>query len=150
MALRCTAERVGAQMQDYRQEYAIREVWNVGERILVCVGPTPLAERLVRAAKRLATSLHANWIALYVETPALQQLPPERRDAVFKTLRLAEQLGAETFTLTESNMGNAILKFAREHNVNKLVLGKPGWRKMSAPRRAWPNTGSDGHRPFID
>ena len=132
MALRCTAERVGAQMQDYRQEYAIREVWNVGERILVCIGPTPLAERLVRAAKRLASSLHANWIVLYVETPALQQLSAERRDAVFKTLRLAERLGAEAVTLSGPNMGDAILKFAQEHNINKLVLGKPsrkGWRR---------------------
>lgn len=132
LALRRTAERVDAQMQDYRQEYAIREVWNVGERMLVCLGPTPQSERLVRAAKRLATSLHANWIALYVETPSLQRLSAERRDEVLKALRLAERLGAETVTLSGTNMGNTILKFAREHNINKLVLGRPSrksWRR---------------------
>jgi two-component system sensor histidine kinase KdpD len=132
LALRRTAERVDAQMQDYRQECAIREVWNVGERILVCVGPDFQAERLVRAAKRLATSLHANWIALHVETPTLRQLSVERQDAVFKTLQLAERLGAETVTLSGPKMGDAILKFAHEHNINKLVLGKPGrkgWRR---------------------
>ncbi len=132
LALRRTAERVDAQMQDYRQEYAIREVWNVGERILVCIGPTPQAERLVRAAKRLATSLHANWIAVYVETPSLQRLSSKRLDRVLKALRLAERLGAETFTLSGHDMSDTILKFVREHNINKLVLGKPGrkgWRR---------------------
>jgi len=132
LALRRTAERVDAQMQDYRQEFAIHEVWNVGERMLVCLGPTPQSERLVRAAKRLATSLHANWIAIYVETPALQRLSAERRDEVLKALRLAERLGAETVTLSAQNMGETILKFAQEHNINKLVLGKPGrkgWRR---------------------
>ncbi len=132
LALRRTAERVDAQMQDYRQENAIHEVWNVGERILVCLGPTPQAERLVRAAKRLAASLHANWFAIYVETPALQSLTADRRDQVLKALRLAERLGADTATLSSPNMGDAILQFAHEHNINKLVLGKPsrkGWRR---------------------
>jgi two-component system sensor histidine kinase KdpD len=132
LALRRTAERVDAQMQDYRQENAIREVWNVGERMLVCLGPAPQSERLVRAAKRLATSLHANWTALYVETPALQRLSAERRDEVLQALRLAERLGAETVTLSGQNMGETILKYAQEHNINKLVLGTPsrkGWRR---------------------
>ncbi|HEV8376113.1 MAG TPA: two-component system sensor histidine kinase KdbD, partial [Candidatus Polarisedimenticolia bacterium] len=41
MALRRTAERVDAQMRDYREDHAIRQVWPVAERILVCVGPGP-------------------------------------------------------------------------------------------------------------
>ena len=92
LALRQTANRVDAEMQDYREDHAIREVWQVGERILICIGPNPLAERLIRAGKRFANSLRAEWIAAYVETPALQRLPPERRDAVLRMLRLAEQL----------------------------------------------------------
>ena len=53
LALRQTANRVDAQMLDYRDDNAIREVWQVSERILVCIGPNALAERLVRAGKRL-------------------------------------------------------------------------------------------------
>ena len=55
LALRQTATRVDAQMLDYREDHFIREVWQVSERILVCIGPNTLAERLVRAGKRLAT-----------------------------------------------------------------------------------------------
>ncbi len=49
-----------------------------------------------------------------------------------KDLRLAESLGAETVTLSAQQMSSAILEFAHEKNVTKIVLGKPtrsGWRR---------------------
>ena len=113
LALRQTANRVDAQMLDYREDNAIREVWQVSERIMVCIGPNALAERLVRAGKRLATSLRAEWIVVYVETPELQRLPAEKRDGVLRILRLAEQLGAETVTLSAPDMSAAIVKFSK-------------------------------------
>ena len=132
LALRRTAERVDAQMRDYRDDQAIRDVWRAGERVLVCIGPNPLASRLIRAGKRLATSLHADWIVAYVETPQLQRLPPAKRDQILDYLHLAEELGAETITLSGQAMSGAILEYAREKNVTKIVLGKPtrtGWQR---------------------
>lgn len=132
LALRQTAHRVDAQMRLYREDHAIQEVWQVGERVLVCIPPGPMAERLIRAGKRLATGLRSEWIVAYVETPNLQRLPAERRDAVLRMLRLAEQLGAETVTLAATDMGRVIIDFARERNVTKIVMGKPGrrgWRR---------------------
>lgn len=132
LALRRTAERVDAQMRDYRDDQAIRDVWRAGERVLVCIGPGPLASRLIRAGKRLATSLHADWIVAYVETPQLQRLPAAQRDRVLDYLRLADELGAQTVTLSGQAMSEAILDCAREHNATKIVLGKPsriGWRR---------------------
>jgi two-component system, OmpR family, sensor histidine kinase KdpD len=133
LALRHTANRVDAQMLDYREDNAIREVWQVSERIMVCIGPNALAERLVRAGKRLATSLHAEWIVIYVETPVLQRLPAEKRDGVLRILRLAEQLGAETVALSAPDMSAAIIKFSNERNITKIVMGKPthrGWKRL--------------------
>ncbi len=130
LALRQTATRVDAQMLDYREDHFIREVWQVSERILVCIGPNALAERLVRAGKRFATSLRANWIVLYVETPELQRLPAEKRDRVLRILRLAEKLGAETVTLNATDMSAAIVKFSNERNVTKIVIGKPTRRGL--------------------
>ena len=132
LALRRTAERVDAQMRDYREDKAIRDVWRAGERLLVCIGPNPLAERLIRAGKRLASSTHADWIVVYVETPQLQRLAHELRDEVLGYLRLAEELGAETATVSAPEMSAAILEFAREKNASRIVLGKPtrtGWRR---------------------
>src|SRR5436190_1927156 len=55
LALRHTAERVDAQMRRYRREHAIETTWPVAERVMVCVGPSPFAEALVRAGRRIAT-----------------------------------------------------------------------------------------------
>ncbi len=132
LSLRQTANRVDAQMLDYREDNAIQEVWQVSDRILVCIGPNALAERLVRAGKRLAASLHAEWIVVYVETPELQRLPAVKRDGILRILRLAEQLGAETVTLSDPAMSEALIRFCRERNINKIVIGKPsrrGWRR---------------------
>lgn len=125
LALRQTAHRVDAQMLDYREDNAIREVWQVSERIMVCIGPNALAERLVRAGKRLANSLRAEWLVVYVETPELQRLPAEQRDGVLRILRLAEQLGAEAVTLSAPEMSTALIRFSNERNITKIVMGKP-------------------------
>jgi two-component system sensor histidine kinase KdpD len=133
LSLRRTAERVDAQMRVYRREHAIAPVWPTAERILVCVGPGPWSARLVRAAKRMADQLGAEWIAAYVETPAQLRLPPEAKDSVIQTLRLAESLGAQTITLSGPTMSEALLAYAHDRNVNKIVVGKPTrtrWQRL--------------------
>ena len=133
LALRRTAERVDAQMQVYRRDHAIAETWPTTERILVCVSPSPMAARLVRAARRMAARLQAEWLVVYVETPAHLRLPEVDRNRVVQTLRLAEQLGAETVTLSGKSVSEEILTYARTRNVSKIVVGKPKgrhWREV--------------------
>ncbi|MBV9467747.1 MAG: sensor histidine kinase KdpD, partial [Abitibacteriaceae bacterium] len=130
LALRRTAERVDAQMQTYRRDHAVPQTWPACERIVVCIGPHPLSERLVRAARRMATGLHAQWLVAWVETPA--PLPEAARERVQSTLRLAESLGAETVQLAGSDVAAELLAFARQRNVSKIVVGKPAkprWRE---------------------
>jgi two-component system sensor histidine kinase KdpD len=133
LALRRTAERVDAQMQAYMRDHAIAKTWPVAEGVLVCVSPRPAAAQLVRAGRRLATRLGAEWIVAYVETPASVRLSQADRDRVIHTLRLAEQLGAETTTLSGPTMSEEILSYARTWNVSKIVIGKPErplWKRM--------------------
>ncbi len=132
LALRRTADRVDAQMREYREDKAIRGMWQAKERLLVCVGPGPDAEKLIRSAARLAGNLHADWIAAYVETPRLQRLSRETRDRIIKTLSLAQELGAETTTLTGEDVASVLFSYARSRNVSKLVVGKTTrgqWRR---------------------
>lgn len=133
LALRRTAERVDEQMQVYRQDKAVAQIWPAGERIMVCISPNPLASRLVRAAKRMATGLHAEWVTVYVETPQTTKLPEAERNRVLQTLRMAEQLGAETATLTGHNITEEVLNYAHKQNVSKIIVGKPlhpAWRDL--------------------
>ena len=132
LALRRTADRVDAQMRDYRDDHAIQDVWQVKERMLVCIGPGGSAENLVRAAYRLAQLLKAEWIVVYVETAKLQRLSREQRDAILRTLKLAEELGAETVTLGGHKLAEEVIAYARTRNATRIVLGKPtrtGWKR---------------------
>jgi two-component system sensor histidine kinase KdpD len=135
LALRVTAQHVDAEMRHYMRDHAIHQTWPVRERLLVCIGPSPSSIRLVRAAKRMAEGLGAEWIVAYVETPAQTRLTQDARDRVAQTMRLAEQLGAETHTLTGARMSEEILAFARARNVSKIVVGKPErplWKRIAA------------------
>lgn len=134
LALRVTAQHVDAEMRHYMRDHAIGQTWPVRERLLVCVGPSPSSIRLVRAAKRMAEGLGAEWIVAYVQTPAQARLPQEARDRVAQTMRLAEQLGAETHTIAGARMSDEILGFARVRNVSKIVVGKPErplWKRIA-------------------
>jgi len=136
LALRATADRVDDSMREYRERHAIGATWPAGERVLVCVGPDPLSARLVRSARRLAAALHAEWLAVYVETPGLARLTKDARDRVLQTLKLAASLGAETANLSGESVAAELLAFARRRNVSKIICGKPsrsGWRSRISP-----------------
>jgi len=133
LALRTTAERVDRAMEEYRAGQGIRATWAAGERLLVAIGPDEQGERLVRAGKRMATSLHAEWIVAYVETPDLLRLTEEKRNERIALLRLAESLGAEAVTLSGRTAGEALAEYARERNVTRVVIGRPRrplWRRL--------------------
>ena len=125
LALRRTAERVDAQMRGYMAERGIRETWAAAERLLVCIGPSRTAVRLVRATRRMAARLHADWVALHVETPGDQRLSPADREEILRALELAEQLGGRAVTLSGQSVADEILAYARAHNVTRIVVGKP-------------------------
>lgn len=133
LALRRTADRVDAQMREYRADRSIQRIWQARERLLVCVGPGAEAPTLVRAAARLAASVKADWIAVYVETPRLQRLPDAQRQRTLDALKLAAELGAETATLAGDDAVTALIGYAKVRNVSKIVAG--GSPKVGLARR---------------
>lgn len=133
LALRRAAQRVDEQMRAYMQTRAIAGPWAAGERLMVAISPHPLSERLVRAGRRMATQMNGEWFVLYVETADHPRLPIPVRDRIQKTLRLAEELGAEVVTLPGDRIAEAILEYARKQNITKLIIGKPllpRWKEL--------------------
>ncbi|MDQ7811888.1 universal stress protein, partial [Brevundimonas sp.] len=129
LALRRTAERVDAEVSAYRHEHRIGTTWPAGERILVCVGPSPTSGSLIRGGRRMAAGLRAPWIAAYVEAPGAFAMTGPDRDRLHANLRLAESLGGEVVRLTGASASGEILRYAREHNVTRIVVGKPTHRR---------------------
>lgn len=130
LALRKMAERVDTDMLVWKQAQGIEKTWAASDRLLVCISPSPYSANLLRVGLRIASGLHAPWCAVNVETPATLRLPAPARAQMSQNLRLAEQLGAETITLSGENSAEEILRFARERNITKIVVGKPRSRPL--------------------
>jgi len=133
MSLRRAAERVDDQMRTYMRTRAIPGPWPAAERLLVCISPSPLAEKLVRTTRRLADELNAEWFAVYVDVVYKPELIPANRERIGKMLHLAEELGARSRTLTGRSIPDSVLAYAKKHNINKIVIGKPvqpRWKEL--------------------
>ena len=125
MALRRTADRVDQQMEAYRLDHAVVETWPAAETIMVCVNLKSRGPRLIRAARKMATGLHAKWFAVYVQTSKHLRLSDVERSRGIESLRLAERMGAETVTLTGDDVSRHLLDYAQSRNVTKVIVGKP-------------------------
>jgi two-component system sensor histidine kinase KdpD len=136
LTLRRAADRIDEQMRLYMQRHDIAAIWPANERILVCVSPSPLSERLVRAGRRLARRLNAEWIAVFVETT--QQLSSLDQQRVNETLRMAEALGAQTARINGRAVAETVVEFALSRNVTKIIAGKP----LRSRWREWLSGGS--------
>ena len=142
LALRRTADRVDTQMRSYRVEHvAGAPIWKTRDALLVGIGPQGGDEAVVRSAARLAAGLEATWHAVHVETPALARRSSERRRSILATLKLAQDLGAQTATLGAPDPAVALVHYARAHNLGKLVLGRSArrpplfrWRRSATGR----------------
>ncbi|MBB3996980.1 sensor histidine kinase [Aureimonas pseudogalii] len=134
LALRQVAAQVDSDLLERMQGGAIEGPWAAGERLLVCLGPTDAAERLVRGAKRLADLLDAPWFAVTIERPGTTQ--GETAAARLESaMQLARTLGAETRHLVASDLRNELLRFARFENVTQIVVGKA---RRRASALGWP------------
>jgi two-component system sensor histidine kinase KdpD len=125
LTMRRAAQRVDNQVRAYMQTRSIPGPWPVNERLLVCVSYSPFSERLVRAARRLADELGAEWQAVYIETVGHNRLSPEEKDQLGRTLQLVEELGGKSFTLLGDTVAAGVLDYARRHNFTKLIVGRP-------------------------
>ena len=136
LALRRTAAKVDDEMRTYMETRAIPGPWPVTERLLVCASGSPFSEKLIRTTRRLADELKAQWFTVYIETPSHARQQQENRERVWHDLRLAESLGAEVATITASSVAEAIIEYARRHNVTRIIVGKPAksrWRELFRP-----------------
>ncbi|MFN8609001.1 MAG: DUF4118 domain-containing protein [Vulcanimicrobiota bacterium] len=127
LALRYLANRIDESVLASMSAGKIAGPWPVRERLLVAVGPSPLSERLIRAACRLADTLKAEWRAISVEGG--EPSSPDARERVAAHLRLASSLGALSEQVTGSNIPARLLEYARQHNVTQIVAGKPPGRR---------------------
>ncbi|MEO8061573.1 MAG: sensor histidine kinase KdpD [Pseudomonadota bacterium] len=141
LSLRRVADRVDAAARASVLTDRTSRAWMARDRIMVAIGPDAQAEQLVRAGKRIADGLDAEWSVVYVETPELLRLSAAERNRRIDLLRLAESLGAETVTLDGPSAAQVLLEYALTRKATRVVIGAPKRRGVWAWLR--PSTTSE-------
>ncbi|ACG57407.1 Osmosensitive K channel His kinase sensor [Hydrogenobaculum sp. Y04AAS1] len=125
LSMRIAADKLNKKLNTYMKEHAIAGPWAIKERIVVGIYASPFAEHLVRATYRVANEIDAEWIAIYVETEKHAYLTDKELDWLQKALELAKSLGAEIVWIKDDDVPNAIIRYIKSHNINKIIMGKP-------------------------
>lgn len=125
LALRRTADRVDADMTSYRIQEGVQGLWATRGRIIACIAPSPLAERVIRSAARMASTSHAEIMAVYVESDRQVNRSANEKVHAQHAIELATQMGIETVILNGHDIVAEILNFAQKRNGNLIVVGKP-------------------------
>jgi two-component system sensor histidine kinase KdpD len=132
LSMRLAGKHVDEQTLAYMKTHGITGPWPSTERLLVCVDTNQTGTRVVRNARRLAYQLSAEWFVIYVETPDAH-LSPDQQERLTNTLRTAERMGAKVTTLKANSVIDAVIEFANNHNITKVVIGKSQkrwWNKL--------------------
>lgn len=125
LALRTTAEQVGAAASEYRRNQGLEQA-PMPEKVMVCLTGRPGMERLIRTGARIAGRLATNWYAVYVETPGADHRHgnPEAFSRLEEYQRMARELGARIVTLHDPKVADALIEFARKENISHIVFGQ--------------------------
>ena len=96
---------------------------------------SPRANALLRRGSRLAGRLNTDWFAVYVETPGESPnlIDSETQRHLHAMIQRAKDLGAEVVRIKARDPVDALLDFARSHNVGHIVIGRSGapwWRRL--------------------
>jgi two-component system sensor histidine kinase KdpD len=122
LALRRAAQTVDDQLLSHLREQGAPGPWAVAERILVLVGGDAMAASLVRTGRRLSDMMmDAPWTVATVDRASRSAEADARLNAA---LKLAEQLGARTVTLSGEDVVRAVMDHVQRNHVTQIVLGK--------------------------
>ena len=128
MSLRITAERVDKDLRDYKSEKNISDVWKSGQRLMCAIAPSPYSADLIRWTRRLAYSIEAPWIAVYVETD--QKISEDNKNILLQNFKLVKELGGELITTQDVHLGSALVRVAKENSVTQIIIGKSRKSKL--------------------
>jgi two-component system sensor histidine kinase KdpD len=104
------------------------------DRIMVCLSTNPHGGgELLRKASREAGQLNAEWFAVHVETPSesIQKVSTTDFRVLLENVNLASDLGAEVVWLKSPEVLQAMLDFARDKRITKIIVGRTRPRLVS-------------------
>ncbi len=124
LALRTTAEQVGAAAAEYRRTQGLEQA-PMPEKVMVCLSSRAGTERLIRTGARIAGRLATNWFAVYVHNAAeLRGADAEAMQRLESYQKMARELGAKLVLLEAKSVADALIDFARQESISHVVFGQ--------------------------
>ncbi|BFT69469.1 ATP-binding protein [Paenibacillus sp. P36] len=130
MTFRYAAQRLDSQLEQYMHAKDIAGPWPVAEKVMVCISASPFSSQLIRMGRQMASSLKADWIVVYVQTPQGMPISDVQQKQLARNLQLAEELGAEVIMITGNVIAEELLSLARTRNVKQIIIGKPNHSRI--------------------
>jgi two-component system, OmpR family, sensor histidine kinase KdpD len=150
LALRRTAEKTEAQLEQYMDEHGTGRLWASSERVMVGFDARPHTREVIRDAWRLAHSMHAEFLAVTIQPEGYLAFTSKligwlkyrgevkrRRAEALQRIEdhalLAEDLGAEVIRASSRDIARTLVELAHQHQVTQLVLGQPArshWEEL--------------------
>jgi len=125
LMLTLVARKMDSELINYMRAKAIPGPWPATEKLVVCIADSPYAKQLIRKAYAIAKDVHAEWYAVYVLPTGLTEPSGQAKVYLTDALNLAEELGAKIMTLSGNDVAEEIIRFAKENNITRIVIGKP-------------------------
>ena len=124
LAMRQIADRLEAERRGTLREH---DAESVGAKLMVAMSSNPTTtQRLLRRASSIAGRLNTNWFAVYVRTrqDSPQRISAREHRQLSENVTLAMELGAKVVWLTGEDVSRELLRFAHQHGVTLIVVGK--------------------------
>ena len=119
IALRELASEVDEDTAAYRKDKRVKETWATRDRIMVCISPDQSSLRLLRRGWRIASRLHAEIVAAYVESKPTNEA---QKLILRDDFALADRLAIPLVTL-QGDIAGEIIRYARENQITQIVIG---------------------------
>lgn len=120
------------------------------DRLMVCISPSPLSSKLIRAAYQLARELKAEWTAVFVESRTSNSHDEASQNRLIQNMHLVEKLGGKVVTIHGESVPDTIMQYASRHDMTKIVIGYSTqsrwhniWHKSITDRLIEQNTNMD-------
>lgn len=125
LALRQTAEEVDEELEEYMKEHGIKDNWQIVERVMVCISPSPSAKKLIRRGARIARRYKCEWLVVSVDCThrLAPKTTPKQMEMLENYNKLAKQLGAGVVTLTGKSISGQLANFAHERHITQIIIG---------------------------
>jgi two-component system sensor histidine kinase KdpD len=132
LALRFLADETDEDLLEYLSRHDVTQIWETTERILVCVTGAPGTDALLRRAARLAARLKTELHVVHVSGDGA--ISQANTAAIVALHKLSDDLGALWDELTADDPAEAIVEYAKKHQVTQIVLGssrRSRWQEMT-------------------